>query len=462
MPRLINATPKYRHHKGSGQAVVTLSGRDYYLGPWNSQASRREFDRLVAEWILNGRKPLVSEAEALVVAKIAAAYLAYASDEIYLDRETGKLSRAVYRVRAAADLLIELYGEIDAVVFGPLALKEIQRRLAAEGKSRSYVNQMCECVKRMFKWAASEQKLPVEVYQALRTVDGLRKGRSAAREPAPVKPVDNAIVEATLPYLPAIPAAMVNLQRLTGARPGEICIMRPADVDRSGETWAYRPQRHKTEHHDKQRVIFIGPKAQAILLPYLLRDAEAFCFSPRESRERIYAERRENRKSPLTPSQRRRRPKRKPKRAPGQHYTTGSYAKAIDRAADKALGKVCGPFSAAKLVELINAGALSPRDVVRLGDRAPWKTVAASSKRLAAAAAKGAKSKTAPPDQWQWMSTRHRWSPNQLRHAAETEIRRKHGLEAAQVILGHSKADVTQIYAERDMAKAAAVIREVG
>ena len=55
-----------------------------------------------------------------------------------------------------------------------------------------------------------------------------------------------------------------------------------------------------------------------------------------------------------------------------------------------------------------------------------------------------------------------RWAPNRIRHTAGTEIRKNHGLEAAQVILGHSRADVTQIYAERDVAKAVAVIREVG
>ena len=54
------------------------------------------------------------------------------------------------------------------------------------------------------------------------------------------------------------------------------------------------------------------------------------------------------------------------------------------------------------------------------------------------------------------------WSPNQLRHAAGTEIRRRFGLEAAQVILGHAKADVTQVYAERDMATAAEVMRKIG
>ena len=56
----------------------------------------------------------------------------------------------------------------------------------------------------------------------------------------------------------------------------------------------------------------------------------------------------------------------------------------------------------------------------------------------------------------------HRWNPNQLRHTAATEIRSKFGLEGAQVALGHSNADVTQIYAERDKAKAAEIMRQVG
>ena len=54
------------------------------------------------------------------------------------------------------------------------------------------------------------------------------------------------------------------------------------------------------------------------------------------------------------------------------------------------------------------------------------------------------------------------WSPNQLRHLAATKIRHKFGLEAAQVSLGHSRMDVTQIYAERNQELAARVAREVG
>jgi len=43
-----------------------------------------------------------------------------------------------------------------------------------------------------------------------------------------------------------------------------------------------------------------------------------------------------------------------------------------------------------------------------------------------------------------------------------TEIRRQFGVEATQVVLGHAKADVTQIYAERDHALAAEIMKKIG
>ena len=42
------------------------------------------------------------------------------------------------------------------------------------------------------------------------------------------------------------------------------------------------------------------------------------------------------------------------------------------------------------------------------------------------------------------------WHPNQLRHTAATDVRQRFGLEAAQILFGHAKANVTQVYAERN------------
>ena len=56
MPRSTgNSIPKYRKHKGSGQAVVCIAGKAHYLGPHGTKGSQLEYDRLVGEWIAAGR-----------------------------------------------------------------------------------------------------------------------------------------------------------------------------------------------------------------------------------------------------------------------------------------------------------------------------------------------------------------------------------------------------------------------
>jgi integrase len=290
-----------------------------------------------------------------------------------------------------------------------LALEAIQARFVQEGLSRSTVNDFVGIIKRMFRWGTAKQLVPPAVYQALMALAGLRRGRTTAREPAPVLPVADEVADATLAHLPTVVADMVRVQRLLGCRPGEICMMRPGDIDRSGEVWEYRPASHKIEHHGRQRVIFIGPKAQEILLPYLLRDAEAYCFAPADSERKRKAIMRAQRKTRVQPSQRNRR-KRHPKYKPGDHYVKDAYNGAICRAIDKANEKI--------IEEAAKAG-IEPKPLPH-------------------------------------------WSPNQLRHSAATEIRRQFGLEAAQVVLGHSRADVTQVYAERDFQRAKEVMRKIG
>jgi integrase len=128
---------------------------------------------------------------------------------------------------------------------------------------------------------------------------------------------------------------MIELQRLSGARPGEICQMRTCDLDTSGRVWVYTPGSHKSEHHDRQRHIYFGPQAQSILRPWLKTDLAAYLFSPREAMEVRWAEQRRNRKTKVQPSQQCRRAQ-KPEKRPGDCYTTDSYRMAITKGCDKA------------------------------------------------------------------------------------------------------------------------------
>src|SRR3954454_3124492 len=77
----------------------------------------------------------------------------------------------------------------------------------------------------------------------------LKKGRSAAREAEGGTPVPDAYVDAIRPYVSRQVWAMIELQRLTGMRPGEVTMMRTCDLDMTGQRWVYTPRRHKTEHH---------------------------------------------------------------------------------------------------------------------------------------------------------------------------------------------------------------------
>ena len=80
MPKLSSSVPKYRKHRASGQAVVTIAGRDHYLGPHGTKASKLEYDRLVMEWLAAGR-PATSPADEgrqTLVKELISAYWKYA------------------------------------------------------------------------------------------------------------------------------------------------------------------------------------------------------------------------------------------------------------------------------------------------------------------------------------------------------------------------------------------------
>lgn len=216
------------------------------------------------------------------------------------------------------------------------------------------------------------------------------------RKSEPVVPVDDAVVDATLPFLTPTVRAMVELQRVSGLRPGEVRTMQPRDLVMNGDVWTFQPEQHKSAHMGKKKCIPLGPRAKAILEPFLARRKPEECvFSPAEAKGERAAMKRAARQSSVPPSQfDRKKPASELKKRPGSAYTNHGYASAIVWACARA-------------------------------------------------------------------GVAH-WHPNQLRHSFATRVRREFGLEAAQVLLGHAKADVTQVYAERDMAKAVEVARQIG
>jgi len=262
----VSALPKYRHHKGTGQAFVQIKGHRHYLGKWNTQASKERYAAFVAELAISPAAVVVpsAKAPAITVVELVAAYLDFAQGYY---QKNGQPTRSLDNIRRAIKVIKATYGREPATDFTPLRLLAIQTQLATAEHTRSYVNKQVGIITRMFKWGVSRGLVPPQVHTALATVEGLRMGRTTAKEPKRILPVDAEVVEATLPHLPVVVADMVRFQRFTGARPGEVCQIRPIDVDRSGEVWTYRPESHKTEHHGRQRIIYVGPQAQEVLAP---------------------------------------------------------------------------------------------------------------------------------------------------------------------------------------------------
>lgn len=413
MPRRKAGTPPlYRRHKARGLAVVTIGGKEIYLGRYGTAESKAKYARLIAEYAVTGRAPQPSRSDEdqqeLTVAELIALYWKHCRRYYVKD---GRPTSEQASIKAAVSGVRSLYGKQPADSFGPLALKAVRQTWIDRGHARRSINQNVGRVVRMFRWATAEELLPPAVHQALAALPGLLEGRSAARETAPIPPVELDVVEATVPHLMPVVADMVRVQMLTGMRPAEVCKLRPCDVDRSRDVWEYVVGGHKTEHHGRVRTVYIGPEAQAVLLPYLLRDADLNCFSPAEAvgqlRERRAAARRTR---PSCGNRAGTNRKKNPQRTAGIAYTPNSYRRAIHRACDLAFK--------------------------------PNAPLAGNALKL-----------------WQ---AEHRWSPNRLRHTTGTAIRKRFGLEAAQVILGHAAADVTQVYAERDADKAREVARQVG
>jgi integrase len=421
MPRLTRKIPAYRHHKARDLAVVTLGGQDFYLGIFGSPESKAQYDRLIGEWLAAGRHAPPkgrSEADAgLTVDEVIVRYWSFASGYYVRD---GQPALELLNIKDALRPLRRLYGTTPAATFGPVALKAIRQTMIDAGLARNTVNSRIGKIRRMFKWAVADELVPPAVHQGLQAVTGLRAGRGRVRETSPVRPVSPEAIAAVLQYVSAPVAAMIQLQDLTGMRPGEVMALRGVELDRSADVWIYRPARHKTQYKGFERAIPIGPKAQAILTPWLKSAPMAFVFSPVEAVKIRNEKAKANRKSKMTPSQAARKPKAKPKRKARERYDQHSYGTAIERACDKAFPHpTLGPIAAKDL---------TPEQAAEL---LAWR--------------KG-----------------HRWHPNQLRHSAATKIRAAFGLEAAQTVLGHARADVTQVYAERDLSKAIEVMREVG
>ena len=421
-------TPSYRKHKGSGQAVVTLDGREVYLGKHGTPASKAEYDRLIAIWLANGRR-LPNDDVELTVNELALEFWKHA--ERYFRFPDGSLSKEIGHYKRCLRLLCKLHGNTPANKFGPVSLRIIRDHMISLGWVRKSINTHLYRLKNVFRWGGEQGLVQPTVFHGLLCVSGLRTGRSEAKESIPVKPVAEAHINALRPFVSKQVEALIDLQLLTGMRPGEASMMRACDLDMTGRIWLYRPPLHKTLHHGHKREIYIGPRGQAIIRPFLKTDLQAYLFSPNDAREDRFQAMRQKRKSNVQPSQVCRRKKR-PKKVPKDHYSVASYRRAISYACQRAF-----PIPEHLRPRIKPDGKCETRK--------EWKARLTQLER----------------DEIRAWRREHGWHPHQLRHNAATNLRREFGVELARIILGHATAFTTEIYAEADRQQAMEVIGKV-
>jgi len=333
MPQRI---PKYRRSRRKNEsdlALVEINGKRIYLGVYGSEESREAYQRIIAGLIASAP---ASVDDPISVKELLAAFWLHA--EKHYRKPDGRQTSELGLFTIALRPLRARYGETPAIAFGPSALRSIREEFIESGFVRRSINQHVRRIREVFRWGAEHELVPVSVLEALRAVRGLQRGRCDAPDNAPVRPVLDAHVDAVRSRVSRQVAALIDLQLLTAARPGELVVLRPCDIDRAPEIWEARPESHKTLHHGHDRVVYLGPQAQAVVAPFLAGRAPAVAlFSPREAEEERRVKLEAERTTPRSCGNRRGTNRRgNPRWQPGDTYSVDSYRRAIRRACELA------------------------------------------------------------------------------------------------------------------------------
>ena len=348
--------------------------------------------------LIRGEDLLAGEGETRVVTLADLASEFFAAKKDYYVKN-GADTRQIQRFRAALEFPLRFFADLPVDDFGPLKLQAARREMIQSGRfSREYLNALVNCLRHVFKFGVEQELVKPETLAALRAVSPLKRGRVQLKESDPVRPVSLSDYEAALAHMSPVVADMTRLQRLTGMRPGEVCAMRAVDLDRRSDVWIYTLPTDKT---DWRR-------------------------APDDKRRIPLGARAQRLLSPYLAE------------IEGTDRFVFSPARAAEARALRMRAERKAPITA----QTLRRDQRQARRIFADGYTTDAYRRAIARACLAAGVP--------------------RWAPNQLRRLYATEIRAKYGLEAAQIMLGHSCADVTQIYAERDFVRMVEIAEKEG
>jgi integrase len=433
--------------------VVTFNGKDHYLGHWPEGhknppgAVRSAYDRIVSEWLAAGRRLQAIPAEqpaSVSVNELLVAFWRHA-EQHYRDLE-GRTTDELENLRDALRPLRELYGTLPAAEFSPLKLKSVRQKLL---DSRRYLVRFTivgdEEATILERWVWERNFRQTETTcealwqknwqpaEVLDSAKALSRGVINARIRRIVRVFRWAVTEEIIPE---------TVHRALAAVPGL--------------------QQGRTEAPESEGVKPVAVEVVQAALPKMPAPVAAMVqlqllTGMRAGEVMVMRAIDLNTSGPVWTY------------VPHKHKNQYRRLERIIHLGPKAQ-EIVKPF----LRPNVETYLFSPRSYVE--ELHARRAAGRKTKRPPSQLAR--KRKTKPQrragERYDRRSYRHAivracraahvrpWSPLQLRHTTATVLRAKYGVEAAKVILGHTRVETSQIYAERDLSRAQDIMREIG
>jgi integrase len=273
MARKPNVFPSYLLHKQSGQARVRIGGKDYLLGEYGSEKSRIRYGELIAKHAggipidpfagsNRGSIPQSQPDAGLTINELVLAFMRHA-DGHYV--KNGKPTSEIHCLKSATRPLVDLYGFTPVDSFGPMMLKAVRQKYVEAGWVRDTCNKGVKRIRTIFKWGVENEMVAPATLQGLQAVAPLLAGRTEAKDNPDRLPATDEQIKAVKPHVSQLVKDLIDVQRFTGARAGELLLLTPEKLVTSDKVWLFHVDGHKTEHHGHSRVVAIGANAQAVL-----------------------------------------------------------------------------------------------------------------------------------------------------------------------------------------------------
>lgn len=329
--------PTYRKHS-RGIGFVEFKGKRYYFN--GHKFGSPESLEMYADFIRLNCRP--HEANQVLAPKAKTETRLYELAEKFLERAEKKYGKAksnseYFAYESMLCDLVELFGSLLIRDFGPIHIEEFRQWIIDNpriityktgttrkiDRSVAHANKLVKRIIHVLKFGVSVEMVTGEKYLACSTVEAQKTKRKKRL------PVEYKYVAAVLPHCSQVIKAMILLQWHTGVRSTNICDLTPSQIGRSGEfseVWKWTISDHKTDGLGEDLIIWIGPKAQEVVTPFLERASDQFCFRVEESTGR--------------------------KMRRSENYSANTYKQAIQRALGKLADPVIKePFNRKKFLE---------------------------------------------------------------------------------------------------------------